>query len=144
MPASLVYAVSEIVMMQVSSLFHRGLAPLPVTIAGFSSIVRSDILISGLVLAVQMFLIFPSYILLILVQASLLPPTCETLVFTQLRGRRVGEIFSGGNQGPLRVRDMVQMMGGKQLLWCLELHGKMGLCLVGVAAVVHSVVYTLV
>ncbi|PWY78482.1 hypothetical protein BO94DRAFT_537668 [Aspergillus sclerotioniger CBS 115572] len=137
-PATLVYATSEIVMMLVSGLFD---VPLPVTTTGLSWFVGSDVLRYGLVLAVQMFLIFPAYILLIMVQGSLLPPTCETLVFAQLqRGRRVGEIFSGEGG----VGDVVKMLGVKQLLWCLELHGKMGLCLVGVAAVVHSVVYSLV
>jgi hypothetical protein len=30
-----------------------------------------------------------------------------------------------------------------RLLWCLELHGKMCLCIVGIAGVVHVVVYSM-
>lgn len=147
---TLVYAAAETVMVHVPALFDSSLAPPPdeeVTIARLSYIVRSDILISGLMLSAQLFLLLPSYIVLILVQASLLPPTCETLIFTpsrqQQRGRRVGEIFSAVNQGPLQAQEAAQMIGVGRLLWCLELHGKMCLCLVGVAAVVHSVVYSM-
>lgn len=142
---TLVYAAVETVMMHVPALFDSSLASSDedVTMAGLAYIVRSDILIAGLMLAAQLFLLFPSYIVLILVQASLLPPTCETLVFTsgQQRGRRVGEIFSAVKRGPLQVQEAVQMIGVGRLLWCLELHGKMCLCLSGVSAVVHSVVY---
>ncbi|KAB8199667.1 hypothetical protein BDV34DRAFT_217862 [Aspergillus parasiticus] len=131
-PPTLVYAAAETVMM------HE------VTIAGLLYIVRSDILVSGLMLCAQLFLLLPSYMVLILVQASLLPPTCETLVFSpsrQQRGRRLGEIFSAVNRRPLQAQKAAQMIGMGRLLSCLELHGKMCLCLVGVAAVVHSVVY---
>ncbi|KAF7521007.1 hypothetical protein PCG10_008577 [Penicillium crustosum] len=144
---ALFYAVAETVMMHVPALFDSDLtAPEEeVVIVGLSYIVGSDILIAGLMLFAQLFLLFPSYIVLILVQASLLPPTCETLVFMpreQRRGRRVGEIFAVDG-GPLRVQEAVQMVGVARLLWCLELHGKMCLCLFGVAAVVHSAVYSM-
>ncbi|CAI7577474.1 unnamed protein product [Penicillium viridicatum] len=144
---TLVYAVAETVMMHVPALFDSDLtAPEEeVAIVGLSYIVGSDILLAGFMLFAQLFLLFPSYIVLILVQASLLPPTCETLVFTpreQQRGRRIGEIFAV-NGGPLRAQEAVQMVGVARLLWCLELHGKMCLCLFGVAAVVHSVVYSM-
>ncbi|KAE8379010.1 hypothetical protein BDV26DRAFT_303893 [Aspergillus bertholletiae] len=144
---TLVYATAETVMMYIPALFDSSIAPPPneeVTIAGLLYIVRSDILVLGLMLSAQLFLLLPSYIALILVQASLLPPTCETLIFSlsrQQRGRRVGEIFSAVNRGPLQAQEAAQMIGIGRLLSCLELHGKMCLCLVGVTAVVHSVVY---
>ncbi|PIG82361.1 hypothetical protein AARAC_009291 [Aspergillus arachidicola] len=144
---TLIYAAAETLMMHVPALFDSSISPPPdeeVTIAGLLYIVRSDILVSGLMLSAQLFLLIPSYMVLILVQASLLPPTCETLVFSpsrQQRGRRVGEIFSAVNRRPLQAQEAAQMIGMGRLLSCLELHGKMCLCLVGVAAVVHSVVY---
>ncbi|KAE8133559.1 hypothetical protein BDV38DRAFT_257964 [Aspergillus pseudotamarii] len=145
---TLVYAAAEAVMMHLTALFDSSISPPPdgeVTIAGLLYIVRSDILVSGLMLAAQLFLLLPSYMVLILVQASFLPPTCETLIFNpsrqQHRGRRVGEIFSAVNRGPRQAQQAVQMIEIGQLLSCLELHGKMCLCLVGVAAMVHSVVY---
>ncbi|KAE8320456.1 hypothetical protein BDV39DRAFT_41794 [Aspergillus sergii] len=140
------YAAAETLMIHVPALFSS-ITPPPdeeATIAGLLYIVRSDILVSGLMLSAQLFLLLPSYMVLILVQASLLPPTCETLVFSpsrQQRGRRLGEIFSAVNQRPLQAQEAAQMIGMGWLLSCLELHGKMCLCLVGVAAVVHSVVY---
>ncbi|KAF4763853.1 hypothetical protein HAV15_001826 [Penicillium sp. str.  len=139
---TLFYAVAEMMMMHVPALFDT---EQEIAITGLSYIVGSDILIAGFMLFAQLFLLFPSYILLILVQASLLPPTCEMLVFTQREqqwGRRVGEIFAV-NGGPLRAQEAVQMVGVARLLWCLELHGKMCLCLFGVAAVVHSAVYSM-
>ncbi|KAB8249881.1 hypothetical protein BDV35DRAFT_343326 [Aspergillus flavus] len=144
---TLAYAAAETVMLHVPAVFDSSIAPVPdeeVTMAGLLYIVRSDILVSGLMLSAQLFLLLPSYMVLILVQASLLPPTCETLVFSpsrHQRGRRVGEIFSAVNRGPLRAQEAAQMIRTGQLLSCLELHGKMCLCLVGVAAVVHSVIY---
>ncbi|KAJ6129007.1 hypothetical protein N7471_010224 [Penicillium samsonianum] len=142
---TLVYAVVETVMMHVPALFDSSLASSDedVTMAGLAYIVRSDILIAGLMLAAQLFLLLPSYIVLTLAQASLLPPACETLVFTsgQQRGRRVGEIFLAVKRGPLQVQEAMQMIGVGRLLWCLELHGKMCLSLIGVSAVVHLVVY---
>ena len=142
---TLVYAAAETVMMHVPALFDSSITPPPdeaVTIAGLLYIVRSDILVAGLMLSAQLFLLLPSYMVLILVQISLLPPTCKTLIFRQQRrGRRVGEIFSAVNRGPLQAQEAAQMVRMGPLLSCLELHGKMCLCLVGVAAVVHSVVY---
>ncbi|KAJ6184034.1 hypothetical protein N7519_005335 [Penicillium mononematosum] len=146
---TLIYAAAESVMMYVPALFDSSLAPSSdeeVTIAGLSYIVRSDILISGFMLSVQLFLLLPSYMVLILTQASLLPPNCETLIFApgqQHRGRRVGEIFPTVNRGPLQAQEAVQMIGVGQLLWYLELHEKMCLCLVVVSAVVHSLVYSM-
>ncbi|OGM49839.1 hypothetical protein ABOM_001435 [Aspergillus bombycis] len=146
---TLVYAVAETVMIYLPALFESSIALPPdeeVPIAGLLYIVRSDILVSGLMLSAQLFLLLPSYMVLILVQASLLPPTCETLIFSpsrqQQRGRRVGEIFSAVSRGPLQAQKAAQMIGMGRLLYCLELHGKMCLCLVGVAGVVHSAVYS--
>ncbi|KAE8144903.1 hypothetical protein BDV25DRAFT_145163 [Aspergillus avenaceus] len=143
---TLLYAAAETVMMYVPALFDSSIDPPPdqeLTIAGLLYIARSDILLSGLMLAAQLLLLLPSYTVLILVQASLLPPTCETLVFTpsKQRGRRIGEIFPAAQQGPLRVQEAARMVGMGRLLRCLELHGKMCLCLLAVAAVVHSVIY---
>ncbi|KAJ5604036.1 hypothetical protein N7537_006992 [Penicillium hordei] len=144
---TLVYAVVEMVMMHVPALFDSDLTGPDEEVArvGLSYIVGSDILIAGLMLFAQLFLLFPSYIVLILAHASLLPPDCETLVFIpreKQRGRRAGEIFAV-DRGPLRAQEAVQMVGVARLLCCLELHGKMCLCLFGVAAVVHSVVYSM-
>ncbi|KGO65552.1 hypothetical protein PITC_018700 [Penicillium italicum] len=144
---TLVYAMADAVMMYVPALFDSDLVPSDevVAIAGLSCIVGSDILIAGFMLFAHLFLLLPSYIVLILVQASLLPPACETLVSTsrqQQRGRRVGDIFEV-NGGPLRAQEAVRMVGVAPLLWCLELHGKMCLCLFGVAAMVHSAVYSM-
>lgn len=146
---TLVYAAAEMVMMHVPALFDSSLASPQdeeVTVAVLSQIVRSDILISGLMLAAQLFLLLPSHIVLILVQASLLPPNCETLDFVpsrqQQRGRRVGEVFSAVSRVPLQVQEAVQIIGVGWLLYCPELHGKMWICLVVVTAVVHSVVYS--
>lgn len=141
---TLAYATAEMVMVHVPALLISGFTlPLDkeVTIAQLSHIVRSDILISGIMLSAQLFLLLPSYMVLILAHASLLPRTCETLIFTPLRqqqrGRRVGEVFSVVKQGPLQAWEAAQMIGVVQWLWCLELHGKMCLCLVGVTCLVH-------
>lgn len=143
---ALIYAAANTVMTYVPARFDNSLAsPEEIATVGLSYIVRSDILIAAFMLFAQLFLLLPSYIVLVLVQASLLPPNCETLVFTsrqQRRGRRVGEIFSV-NGGPLQAQEAVQMVSMARLLWCVELHGKMCLCLVGVAAVVHVAVYSM-
>lgn len=146
---TIVYAAAETVMVHVPALFDDGLT-LPqeqITIAGLSQIVRSDVLISGLMLAAQLFFLFPSHIMLILAQASLLPPNCETRVFSpsrqQHRGMRVGEIFSGVSRVPLLLSEAVQVIGVGRVLYCFELHGKMCFSLVVVTAMVHSVVYTM-
>ncbi|CAG8888504.1 unnamed protein product [Penicillium egyptiacum] len=142
---ALIYAAANTVMTYVPALFEDSLAPPEaVAIVGLSYIVGSDILIAGFMLFAQLFLLLPSYMVLVLVQASLLPPNCETLVFTrqQQRGKRVGEIFSVKG-GPLQVQEAVQMITVARMLCCLELHGKMCLCLVGVAAVVHAVAYSM-
>jgi hypothetical protein len=143
---TLIYAAANTVMTHVPALFDNSPAPHDeeVAIVGLSYIVGSDILIAGFMLFAQLFLLIPSYIVLISVQGSLLPPNCETLVFTprkQQRGRKVGEIFS--DRGPLQLQEAVQMVGVARLCWCLELYGKMCLCLVAVAAVVHVVVYSM-
>ncbi|KAJ5170949.1 uncharacterized protein N7500_003732 [Penicillium coprophilum] len=147
---TLIYSAAEAVMMYLPALFNSILAPASnqkVTIEGLSYIVRSDILISVLMLFTQLSLLLPSYIVLILVQASLLPPSCETLIFRRSReqqqGIRVGEIFSAANRGPLQVREAAQMIGIRRLLYCLEMHGKMCLCLLVIAAMVHLMVYSI-
>ena len=142
---ALTYAVANTVMAYVPALFDNSLAPLEeVAIEGLPYIVGSDTLIAGFMLFAQLFLLLPSYVVLISVQASLFPPKCETLVFTprkQQRGRQVGEIFSDG--GPLQTQEALRMVGVARLLWCLELHGKMCLFLFGVAVVVHVMVYSM-
>lgn len=148
-PPTLVYAAAETAMFHVPARYDDGLTSPQeeITIAGLSQIVRSDILISGLMLASQLFLLFPFYIVLTLVQASHLPPNCETRVFAPSRphhrGIRVGEIFSGVSRVPLLVQEAVQMIGVRQVLYCLELHGKMCICLIVVSAMVRSVVYAM-
>ncbi|TQB70252.1 hypothetical protein MPDQ_000710 [Monascus purpureus] len=147
---TLIYSAAEAVMMYLPALFNSTLAPASnekVTIEGLSYIVRSDILISALMLFTQLSLLLPSYIVLILVQASLLPPSCETLIFRpsreQQQGVRVGEIFSAANRGPLQAREAAQMIGIGRLLYCLEVHGKMCLCLLVITAMVHLMVYSI-
>lgn len=145
---TILYAAAETIMVNVPARFDDDLTSLQeqITIAGLSQIVRSDVLISGLMLAAQLFLLFPSYIVLILVQASFLPPNCETLVAPSRphhRGKRAAEIFSGASRVPLLVQEVVQMIGVGPVLYCLELHGKMCLCLVVVTAMVHSAVYAM-
>ncbi|KAF5861261.1 hypothetical protein ETB97_000453 [Aspergillus alliaceus] len=147
---TLICSTAETVMMYLPAQFNSSLAPASnekVTIEGLSYIVRSDILISALMLLTQLFFLLPSYIVLILVQASLLPPNCETLIFRpsrqQQQGIRVGEIFSAVNQGPLQVWEAAQMIGIGRLLYCLEVHGKMCLCLLVIAAMVHLMVYSM-
>ncbi|RDH29268.1 hypothetical protein BDQ94DRAFT_182510 [Aspergillus welwitschiae] len=152
-PATALHAVVESLMMHLPALFDGDLA-LPteteITKSYLSGIVGSDILVSGVMLAAQLLLLFPSFIALILNQASLLPSACETLVSAPVnqgrqqqhhRGRRLGEIFSVFKTGPLQVQDAVSIIGARHVLWCLELHGKMCLCLVGVSTVVHLAVY---
>ncbi|RAL09042.1 uncharacterized protein BO97DRAFT_375373 [Aspergillus homomorphus CBS 101889] len=145
-----IYSMAETIMMHLPALLNSRLAPASnedVTIEGLSYIVRSDILISALMLFAQLFLLLPSYIVLILVQASLLPPTCETLIFRpsrqQQQGVRVGEIFSAVKQGPLQAWEAAQMIGIGRLLYCLEVYGKMCLCLLVIAAMVHLMVYSM-
>jgi hypothetical protein len=143
---AIIYAAANTVMTYVPALFENSLTP-PEEVAtvGLSYIVGSDILIAGFMLFAQLFLILPSYIVLVLVQLILLPPNCETLVFTsgqQQRGKRVGEVCSVKG-GPLQAQEAMRMVSVARLLWCLELHGKMCLCLIGVAAVVHVVVYSM-
>lgn len=146
---TLIYSAVEVLMMYLPALFNSSFAPASnekVTVERLLYIVRSDILISVLMLVTQMSLLFPSYIVLILVQASLLPPSCETLISRpsrQRQGIRVGEIFGGANRGPLQVREASQMIGIGRLLHCLELHGKMCLCLLVIAAMVHLTVYSM-
>ncbi|PYI01614.1 hypothetical protein BO78DRAFT_245087 [Aspergillus sclerotiicarbonarius CBS 121057] len=112
--------------------------------ATHSTIIMSEIIVCVLMLACQLLLLLPSRIALISVEASLLPRTCETLVFspTRQRGTRVREIFPTAEL-PLRTRSAWQMIGVGRLMWCLELHGKMCLWLMGVTALVHSAVYCL-
>ncbi|PYH65012.1 uncharacterized protein BO88DRAFT_396134 [Aspergillus vadensis CBS 113365] len=153
-PATALYAVAESFMMHVPAMFGSDLGPSPsteVSKAYLSGIVGSDIFVSGAMLAAQLLLFFPSFIALILVQTSLLPSVCETLVSApvnrvrqqQQRGSRVGEIFAAFNKGPLHVQDMTRIIGARHMLWCVELHAKMCLSLVGVSAVVHLAVYNM-
>lgn len=104
---TLMYSAAESVLMYLPAVFNSNLVPVSnktVTIEGLSYIVRSDILISALMLFAQLSLLLPSYIVLLLVQASLLPPNCETLIFRpsrqrqQQQGLRVREIFSTANR----------------------------------------------
>ncbi|GLB08839.1 hypothetical protein AtubIFM57258_004748 [Aspergillus tubingensis] len=153
-PATALYAVAESFMMHVPAMFDSDLAPsatTEITKAYLSGIVGSDILVSGVMLATQLLLFFPSFIALILVQTSLLPSACETLVSApvnqrrqqQQRGSRVGEIFAAFNKVPLLVQDVVKIIGVRHVLWCVELQAKMCLSLVGVSAVVHLAVHNM-
>ncbi|OJJ76598.1 hypothetical protein ASPBRDRAFT_52175 [Aspergillus brasiliensis CBS 101740] len=154
-PATAVYAIIESFMMDFPALFHRDFAlsaSTEVTKASLLGIVRSDILVSGVMLAAQLLLFFPALIALTLVQVSLLPSTCETLISApanqrrqqqQQRGSRIGEIFAVFNRVPLKVQDAAKIIEAKHVLWCLELHGKMCVCLFGVSAVVHLAVYNM-
>jgi hypothetical protein len=93
-------------------------------------------------LALHLVLLLPSYIALISVEASFLPQTCETIIppFSRQRGARVGELLPSTDL-PLQAQKAWQMIGVGRVLWCLELHGKMTLCLVCIAAIVHSILY---
>ncbi|OJZ86928.1 hypothetical protein ASPFODRAFT_60864 [Aspergillus luchuensis CBS 106.47] len=153
-PATVLNAVAESFMMHVPAMFDSDQVPsasTDVTKAYLSGIVGSDILVSGVMLATQLLLLFPSFIALILVQTSLLPSACETLVSApgnqrrqqQQRGSRVGEIFAAFNISPLQVQDVLKIIKTRHVLWCVELHAKMCLCLVGVSAVVHLAVYNM-
>jgi hypothetical protein len=116
----------------------------PVTFARKSNIILSDISVSVLMLALHLVLLLPSYIALISVEASFLPQSCETIIPSpsRQRGARVGELFPAADL-PLQTQKAWQMIGVGRILWCLELHGKMTLCLVCIAAIVHSLVYCL-
>ncbi|OJZ86040.1 hypothetical protein ASPFODRAFT_189983 [Aspergillus luchuensis CBS 106.47] len=147
---TLIYSTAEAVMVHFPGLLNSRLAPASsenVTIEGLPYIVRSDILISALMLFAQLFLLLPSYMALILVQASLLPPICETIIYRpsrqQQQGVRIGEIFAAVKQGPLQIWEAAQMIGTGRLLYCLELYGKMCLCLLVIAAMVHLTVYSM-
>ncbi|RAH54135.1 hypothetical protein BO85DRAFT_480540 [Aspergillus piperis CBS 112811] len=151
-PATALHAVAESFMMHFPALFKSDLASsasTDVTKAHLSGIVGFEILVSGVMLAAQFLLLFPSFIALVLVQTSLLPSVCETLVSTpvnpggrqQQRGRRVGEIFAAFNRVSLRVQEVVKIIGATYVLWCVELHAKMCLCLIGVSAVVQVAIY---
>ncbi|OJJ72173.1 hypothetical protein ASPBRDRAFT_126517 [Aspergillus brasiliensis CBS 101740] len=154
-PATTLHAVADSFMMHLPALFERDLAPSVVmenTRAYLSGIVGSDILVAGVMLAAQLLVLFPSFVALILVHASMLPPACETVVSAPVnqrrqqqeqqeqRGRRVGEVFSAFKR-PLQVQDTMKIIGARHVLCCLELHGKMCVCLVGVSAMVHLAVY---
>ncbi|EKV16110.1 Six-hairpin glycosidase [Penicillium digitatum] len=106
---TLVYAVADAVMIYAPALFNSDLAPSDeeVTMVEMSYLVASDILVAGCMLFDQLFLLLPSYVVLILVQTSLLPPACKTLVSMptqQQWGRQVKEIFEA-NGGPLRAQE---------------------------------------
>ncbi|GLA39546.1 hypothetical protein AnigIFM63309_007142 [Aspergillus niger] len=177
---TLLYAVAEAIMMYVPGLLLSPLDPdevllLPSDLSGITALVRSDILVAGLMLVVQVLLLFPAYIVLVLVEGSLVPGDCETLISLpekeeqdekqeddnsndemmkwgwddeeeeeeeecpKQQGKLIKDIFRLPT--PLHVLDVVEMISVRQLLYCLELHGQMCLCLVGVAAMVQSVVY---
>lgn len=124
--SALIYAAMNTLMTYVPALFDDNLAPPEdVSIEGLSYVVGTDILIAGFMLFAQLFFLISSYIALDLVQASLLPPKWETLVFTsrqKQRVRRVGEIFSVKG-GPLQAQEAVRMVSVARLLCvcnCME------------------------
>ncbi|PYH32205.1 uncharacterized protein BO87DRAFT_398853 [Aspergillus neoniger CBS 115656] len=131
-PATALHAVAESFMMHVPAMFDSDLVPsasTDVTKAYLSGIVGSDILVSGVMLAAQLLLLSPSFIALILVQTSMLPSACETLVSAprnqrrqqqQQRGSRVGEIFAAFKKDPLQVQDVVKIIKTRHVLWCVE------------------------
>jgi hypothetical protein len=143
---ALVYASTETCMSHIPAIIEN-LTSTPhehVTFARKSNIILSDILVSVLMLALHLVLLLPSYIALISVEASFLPQTCETIIPSSYRqrGARVRELFPTTDL-PLQTQKAWQMIGVGRVLWCLELHGKMSLCLVCIAAIVHSLVYYL-
>lgn len=147
---TLIYSAAEAVMMYLPALFNSTLAPAStekVTMERLSYIVRSEILISALMLFTHLSLLLPSFIMLLLVQASLLPPSCETLIVgpskEKQQGIRIGEIFSAANRQPLQAREAAQMIGMRRFLYCLEVHGKMCFCLLVITAMVHLMVYSI-
>ncbi|KAE8395591.1 hypothetical protein BDV23DRAFT_145235 [Aspergillus alliaceus] len=112
-----------------------------VTVAIKSNIIMSDILVSAFMLVLHVLLLLPSYIVLISVEASFLPQTCETIVLSSSsqRARCVRELFPTAEL-PLQAQKAWQMVGTGRLLWCLELHVKMCFCLLSITAIVHSLV----
>ncbi|PWY76573.1 hypothetical protein BO83DRAFT_377040 [Aspergillus eucalypticola CBS 122712] len=173
---TLLYAIAESIMMYVPGLL---LAPVrfdgvllqlqPEDLTDVTSLVRSDILVAGLMLVAQILILFPAYIVLVVVEGSLVPGDCETLITLPEEVQQDEKMGDGDDQivlweekeeeeecpkqqgrlikdlfrlpGPLHVLDVVEMISVRQLLYCLELHGKMCLCVVGVAAVVQSMIY---
>ncbi|PYH74467.1 uncharacterized protein BO88DRAFT_354796 [Aspergillus vadensis CBS 113365] len=171
---TLLYAIAESIMMYVPGLLlapvrFDGVLLQPEDLTDVTSLVRSDVLVAGLMLVAQVLVLFPAYIVLVVVEGSLIPGDCETLIplpeevqqdekngggdnqialwkeededegYPKQQGRLVKDPFR--LPGPLHVLDVVEMISVRQLLYCLELHGKMCLCVVGIAAVVQSVVY---
>ncbi|OJJ76209.1 hypothetical protein ASPBRDRAFT_26696 [Aspergillus brasiliensis CBS 101740] len=138
-------------------------------LSDITALVRHDVLVAGLMLVAQVLLLLPTYIVLVVIQGSLIPEACETLIFLpeeqqdekkddsdnddmkneggeeeeeeypKQQGKLIKDIF--GLPGPSDPLDVIEMIGVRQLLYCLELHGKMCLCLVGVAVMVESVEY---
>ncbi|GKZ16941.1 hypothetical protein AbraIFM66951_010658 [Aspergillus brasiliensis] len=137
-------------------------------LSDITALVRHDILVAGLMLVAQVLLLLPTYIVLVVIQGSLIPGACETLIFLpeeqqdekddsdnddmkkeggeeeeeeypKQQGKLIKDIF--GLPGPSDPLDVIEMISVRQLLYCLELHGKMCLCLVGVAVMVESVDY---
>ncbi|PWY72956.1 hypothetical protein BO70DRAFT_389268 [Aspergillus heteromorphus CBS 117.55] len=137
---ALIHSSAEVLMSYIPAMVEHfiGVPQESLTLATKSNIILSDILVSVFMLACHVLLLFPSYIVLIAVEASLLPPSCETIVFesSRQRGLRIGEIFSRV-EVPLQMLTASRMVGVGMLLWCLELHVKMCLFLLGVAAVAH-------
>ncbi|RAL03333.1 uncharacterized protein BO80DRAFT_350391 [Aspergillus ibericus CBS 121593] len=143
---TLIHAAAESILSHLPALVEElsGAPPESVNEATHRTVIRSDIIVCVLMLALHLLLLLPSRIALISVEASLLPRTCETLVLspTRQRGTRVREIFPTVEL-PLRTRKALQMVGVARLMWCLALHGKMCLWLLGVTALVHAAVYCL-
>jgi hypothetical protein len=143
---ALVYASTETCMSHIPAIIEdfSGTPHENVTFARKSNIILSDISVSVLMLALHLVFLLPSYIALISVEASFLPQTCETIIpsSSRQRGARIRELFPTADL-PLRTQKAWRMIGVGRVLWCLELHGKMGLCLVCIAAIVHSLIYYL-
>ncbi|PKX95155.1 uncharacterized protein P174DRAFT_510974 [Aspergillus novofumigatus IBT 16806] len=141
---ALIYASTETCMSHIPSIIENfsGTPHENVTFARKSNITLSDISVSVLMLALHLVLLLPSYIALISVEASFLPQACETIIpsSSRQRGARVRELLPSADL-PLRAQKAWQMIGVGRVLWCLELHGKMTLCLVCIAAIVHSILY---
>ncbi|BCR96191.1 uncharacterized protein AKAW2_21131A [Aspergillus luchuensis] len=172
---TLLYASAETIMMYVPELllapvrFDRVLLQ-PEDLTDVTSLVRSDVLVAGLMLVAQVLVLLPACIVLIVVEGSLVTGDCETLIPLPGEGEKMGD---GDNQvvlwkeedendnedeeypkqkgrlikdlfrfkGPLHVLNVLEMISVRQLLYCFELHGKMCLCVVGVATAVQSVMY---
>ncbi|KAF3387597.1 hypothetical protein F1880_000831 [Penicillium rolfsii] len=139
---NMLHATAQALILYISAVLNSGYTPQieDLTTEGAVQIVRSDIFVSALMLCFQLLLLVPSKIVLVLVQASLLPPACDTLVIRPSRKKQfvsVGEIFPGGETRPLQTTRAVQSIGTGIWLACLQVSAKMWLCLLVITSMVQ-------